>query len=337
MTRFVSPDLSALGDLPLVAVSYEATEATRVDFYTAALRAHDIAYDVEGLESDPYRIAYSEGGAYPEILIDQRINEAMRSLSLATARGDALDHIGATYYGISRAVDVGDDGSTVTEADDRFRQRIALAPEAFSTAGPEGGYLFHVLELDGEPDIADAAVYSEEDAVTYSATLHADAWSEGERETAFAGRNDGDPVLAPEVLIAVLPTEAYGAADASLLSRAYKAATARDVRPIGDNIRIEAAEVVDYAVEMVVTYRAGADPTPLIAEARARVERYVTARRRVGLKAERLGIGGAGYVSGVESVAVASPTSDVGGGSKQAPHCTSITITAVQSEGSWQS
>lgn len=328
MSKFIAPDLSSLGSLPLVPIDYEATEQARVAQYTAALEARGIEYDVEGLETDPLRIAYSEGGAYVEMLIDARINEAIRALSLATATGASLDHIAATYYGISRLAD---------ETDERFRARTALASEAWSTAGPEGAYIFHVLELDGTPDIADVAVWGEEDGATYSDTLHADAYTEGQVATPFTGRGEGDPVLAPEVLIVVLPAVAYGTADAALLSRAYAAATAREVRPIGDLVRIEAAQVVEYAVEVTIRYSYGADPAPLVAEAKARIEAYVAARRRIGVVAERLGIGGAAYVSGVEAVTLASPAADVGGGSKQAPHCTGVTVTAVQADATWQS
>ncbi|SON55532.1 baseplate assembly protein [Hartmannibacter diazotrophicus] len=336
MTRFVAPDLSALGGLPLTETGFAALEASRSAYLKAALALYGIDYDVEALETDPLRIAFSEGGAYQEQLVDQRINEAMSALSLATATGAALDHIAATYYGISRQSTTDGDGLVTFESDARFRARIALAPEAFSTAGPEGAYDFHALELDGLPDLSDVATYSEEDGATYSdAVLFADAYSRGQRTTAFAGRANGDPVLAPEVLLVVLPGTDYGAADQALIDRVYDAVTSEEVRPIGDNVRIEAAEVVDYTVEMTVAYAAGADPAPMIAEVEAKIAAYAAKRRRVGFTAERLGLGGCGYVSGVEAVTLTSPAADVGGGSKQAPNCTAITVTAVQAAGTW--
>ena len=337
MSRFVTPVLSALPDLPLVTVEYEATETARRDFYVAALQAHNIAYDVQGLETDPFRIAYSEGGAYQEINLDQRINEAIRALSLATGYGGALDHIGGTYYGISRGVDIDEEGSPVPADDERFRAKIALAPEAFSTAGPEGAYTFHAIELDGTTNVTDAATYGEEDGATYSTdVLFADAFTEGRRPTSF-NRQDNDPVIAPEVLVVILPSVAYGVADADLMSRAWDALTGDEVRPLGDNVRVEAAEILQYQVEAVLTYARGADPTPLIAEARKRVEAYVAARRRVGFASQRVGIGGAMSITNVEAINLIQPATDIGGGSKQAPECTAITITAVQSEGTWQS
>ena len=58
----------------------------------------------------------------------------------------------------------GDDGEPYTEdGDNRFRERIRLAPSAQSTAGPESAYRFWVLSAD--PDIADVAFdYPEHEA-----------------------------------------------------------------------------------------------------------------------------------------------------------------------------
>ena len=56
----------------------------------------------------------------------------------------------------------GDDGEPyTTEGDDRYRERIRLAPSALSTAGPESAYRYFVLSSD--PDIADVSVECPED------------------------------------------------------------------------------------------------------------------------------------------------------------------------------
>lgn len=57
----------------------------------------------------------------------------------------------------------GDDGEPyTTEGDDRFRERIRLAPSALSTAGPESAYRYFALSAD--PDIIDVSVDCPEDA-----------------------------------------------------------------------------------------------------------------------------------------------------------------------------
>jgi phage-related baseplate assembly protein len=348
MSRFVAPDLSALGAVPaVIPVDYEAIKSGRDEFLIAALARYGIDYDVNLLETDPLVIAYSEGGGYQEMLWRQRVNEAIFALLLAKAIGKDLDHIAATYAGIGRLVydnDADDqpansqwdaDLGKWVEADSIFRERVKLAYEAFSTAGPEGAYIFHALELDGVRDVADAAPYSEEDEATYSDTLHADAYSTGKRSTPFAGRDDGDPVLAPEILLVVLPTPAYGPADQALLNRVYKAVTPDDVRPLGDNVRVEKATVINYNIAVTLYYAPGADAAALAAEAKTRLEAYAAARRKIGLTVQREVIGGRAAVDDNVTVEVTSPAEDIEPGSKGAAQVGTVTVTPVQTQGTW--
>ncbi|MCD4511537.1 baseplate J/gp47 family protein [Brucella pseudogrignonensis] len=349
MSRFVAPNLTDLGDVPsVVTVDFEEIKASRDDYLIAALTRFGVTYDVAKLETDPMVISYSEGGGYQEMKFRQRVNEAIRALSLATAIGGDLDHIAATYAGIARLVydNAADDqpfnsqwddvlGRWV-ELDDIFRNRILLAFEAFSTAGPEGAYTFHALELDGTRDIADVAVYSEEDAAVYTAGLHADAYSMGLIPAPFAGRNTGDPVLAPEILIVVLPVIGYGAADQSLLDRTYIAVTPKDVRPIGDNVRIEPATVTPYNIEVTLYYAPGVDVSAMASEAKRRLTSYAQSRRRIGLTVQREVIGGRAAVDDNVTVEVISPVVDIEPGSKGVGQVGTIIVNTVQTQGSWQ-
>ncbi|WGG58170.1 baseplate assembly protein [Brucella intermedia] len=349
MSRFVAPNLADLGDVPnVVAVDFEEIKSSRDEYLIAALERFGVSYDVEKLETDPMVIAFSEGGGYQEMKFRQRVNEAIRALSLATAIGGDLDHIAATYAGISRLVydNAEDDrpensqwdpvlGKWV-ELDDIFRARILLAFEAFSTAGPEGAYAFHALELDGKRDIADVAVYSEEDAATYTNGLHADAYSMGLIPNPFSGRASGDPVLAPEILVVILPTVTYGPADQPLLNRAFQAVTPKDVRPIGDNVRIEPATVTPYDIEVTLYYAPGVDVSAMAAEAKKRLTSYAASRRRIGLAVQREVIGGRAAVDDNVTVEVVSPVTDIEPGSKGVGQVGTITVNTVQTQGSWQ-
>lgn len=92
-------------------------------------------------QGDPF-VRACQSWAYRLMLEQQRHNEDGRSILLAYAQGADLDHIASTYYafaGIVRA-----DGET----DMSFRRRIQLAPEAYSSAGSLGAYLFHALTVD---------------------------------------------------------------------------------------------------------------------------------------------------------------------------------------------
>ena len=168
MSQFAAPDLARLPTLPLTTPEFEATLAARMADFKARAEADGFDYDVGALESDPIRID-QEVGADREIGIHARINDQTRAVMLATAWGAWLDHIATTFYGISRLVLSMDEGTgeVTHESDDDFRIRIALVPEAFSTAGPEGAYAFHALELDGRQSISYVAVYSEEDGAIY--------------------------------------------------------------------------------------------------------------------------------------------------------------------------
>jgi phage-related baseplate assembly protein len=267
---------------------------------------------------------------------------------LATAITGDLDHIGATYAGIGRLVyDNAEDDQPANsqwdplrgkwvETDAIFRARIKLAFEAFSTAGPEGAYVFHALELDGVRDIADAAAYSEENEATYSNTLHADAYSMGLISTPFTGRDEGDPVLAPEILIVALPTLAYGAADQALINRVFSACTAEDVRPLGDNVRVEAATITNYNIAVTLYYAPGSDAAAMAAAAKARLEAYAADRRRIGLSIQREVIGGRAAVDNSVTVEVTSPVADIEPGSKGVGQVGTVTVTTVQTQGSWE-
>ena len=315
MSRFVSPDLSRLpAPDALEALDFEALVAARLATLKTRAEARSFPYDVETLESDPLVID-QQTGAVHELMVRSRVNDAVRAVLLVTATGPQLDHIAATYYGISRLVVTPATGNqpAVMEADADFRARIALAVEAWSTAGPEGAYIFHALEADG--NVLDVAVYSEEDEAVYA---------------------NSTPVLAPEVLVVVLSRVGNGAPSSELLARVLTDLSAREVRPIGDKVVVEPATVVPYAVSATLKVRAGADASLLVDEARSRVEAYVAARRRVGAIVQRLGLGAALKVTDVEEIVLSSPATDIDPGSKGAGHCTGITITADAAEDSWR-
>lgn len=323
MSRFTPINMAALPTLDVIkGLSFEDELAELKERLLRRAEAYGLDLsDVINLESDPLHVIY-EAFAERVVQLYAEANDQIRALILADAQGPELDHIAATYYGIARLVvtpadpDAVPSVSEVLEGDEDFRARIALAPEAFSTAGPEGGYIFHVLKLDGVADIADVAVYSEDDNATYTDGAHADAYTVGLRAAPFANRATGDPVLAPEVLIVTLPKVAYGASDQALLDRAWHAAARKDVRPIGDNVRIEPAQNHDYEIEGNLLFDAGASPEVVVAEALASVLTYVASRRRIGARVQRIGIAAAMKVSGVQELNLIKPAADILPGSK---------------------
>jgi phage-related baseplate assembly protein len=114
-----------------------------------------------GLEQSPTNIILEtqSGG---EMIVRARINAAARAVMLAFSTGTDLDNLGV-LFGVYRLTTPAD--NTVSppiaagkESDDDFRRRIQLAPEAYSTAGSAGAYVFHALSAD--VTIKDATAWS---------------------------------------------------------------------------------------------------------------------------------------------------------------------------------
>lgn len=106
-----------------------------------------IDYDVENLETDPAQIL-QQVSAYQDILLRQRVNEAIKSWFLAYATGGDLDVL-AQWYDVARLPG---------EADDALRRRIVLAIQGRSTGGTEARY--RSIALAADVRVSDAAVYT---------------------------------------------------------------------------------------------------------------------------------------------------------------------------------
>lgn len=104
-------------------------------------------YDVGNLETDPSQILL-QVSAYQDVLLRQRINEAIRSTLLAYANGTDLDIL-AQWYDVSRLPG---------EDDARLRGRIVLAIRGRSTGGTEARYKSIAMAADVR--VADVAVYT---------------------------------------------------------------------------------------------------------------------------------------------------------------------------------
>jgi phage-related baseplate assembly protein len=320
MSRFVAPDLSKLPPPDVLEpLSFETVLQARLADLKTRAEFVNVSYDTGHLKTDPLRLD-QEASTDRELTIRARINDAARAVMLATSWGSNLDHIAATYYGIARLTTPAEDGTEIPEADDDFRARIALAPEAFSTAGPEGAYVFHALELDGRRAVSDAAAYSEEDGAKYA---------------------DGTAVIAPEVLVVVVPsperveTEPW-AAEMTLKGEVLAALSANDVRPIGDKVTVQIANRMPYTVTATLKVKAGLDYDILEGQAEERVRTYAASQRRVGAVIERLGLGAVLSVGGVMSIELSSPADDVDPGSLGAPDLETVTITVETAAETWR-
>jgi len=132
-------------------------------------------------------------------------------------------------------------GGADAESDDRYRERIALAPESFSVAGPEGAYRFWALSA--HQDIADVAVVSPSPVQVRVYPLLADGG---------------------------LPGQEY-------LDLVEAAVNARDARPLTDQVSVLPPEAVVCDVDL--TWWLGRDSAALASMVQASVEAAVDAYR----------------------------------------------------------
>lgn len=112
----------------------------------ADLQARDPSY-TEILESDP-GVKILEVAAARELILRQRINDALQATLLRYAGGADLDNL-AAFYGVTRLT---------AETDAALRARVIERVMGSSTAGGAAWYRYQALTA--SPDVRDAAVSS---------------------------------------------------------------------------------------------------------------------------------------------------------------------------------
>jgi phage-related baseplate assembly protein len=294
MTAFTQVDLSKLPSPQVIQqLDYEAELETMKGMVRAA--APDLARVLD-LESEP-AVKLLEIAAYYVLLVRGEINDGARAVMLAHATSTDLDAIAANYNVARLLLDAGDPDAIppvppTYESDAELRRRVQLSFEGFSTAGPVGAYVFHGLGAD--PDVLDIAVESP---------------------------TPGD------VTVTVLSRQGDGTAPAGLIAAVDAVLSDDDVRPLTDNVTVQSATILTYAVEATLTLYPGPDASVVEAAAEAAVQDYIDAQHRLGRDVTRSGLFAALHQPGVQNVDLVSPAADLVVGEAEASHCTGITIT----------
>jgi len=290
-SNFTAVDLSRLPFPSAVEpLDYETILAEMV----ADLVARDATFTAM-VESDPVHKAL-EVAAYREFLMRQRVNEAIKATTLAYALDEDLDNIAANYNVQRLLLDAGDPDAIppvppIYEGDEPLRRRVQLAFEGFSTAGPEGAYLFHSLSADA--DVLDAAATSP---------------TPGAVNVAILSRVDNGEA-SPELLAAVT------------------AALGDEVRPMTDNVTVQAAIILPYTVVATIKTYSGPDANVVMDTAQAAIEAYTEASMRLGRDITLSGVYAALHQDGVQGVTLTQPAADIAVAWNQAARCTTITLT----------
>jgi len=274
----------------VVPISYEQIRAEMV----ARVKFFIPDFD-DTLESDP-AVKVLEVAAYFRMLDRQRANDSCLAVMLAYAAGADLDQIGARF-GVVRlelAPAVPETGTpAVMEGDEDFRQRIVLAPEGYSVAGPSGSYIKHARDADG--DVLDASAQSPSPA---------------------------------SVTVYVLSRLGDGTASAELIEIVRLALSDETVRPVGDRLTVQSATIMPYAIVAGLTFYPGPDASFGLAQAQARAQAYADEQHKFGRDITRSGIFAALHIAGVvQNVNLVSPPADIVIADSAASHCTAITVT----------
>lgn len=299
-SRFLAPDLTQLTPAALIeTISAEAILAAQKAWLLARWdevrrdRPDLPPLDALGLETEPLTILL-ETFAYRETLLRALVNDKARAVLIAYAVGSDLDHLGA-LFGVVRAEIAPATPTTpvVMESDDRFRRRIQLAPEAFSTVGPRGAYMFFALTLD--PSIVDAWAFTPRDG-----HVHVVVAGSG-------GQDVSDAVIAR--LVARFERE--------------------DTVPLTDVVTVRRAEVVSYAVVLSVSFPRGPDPVLIRTRVENAIQAYAAERYRIGAEVYTSGLIAAAKVGGVERVTLAVPAQDIVCADAEIPYLSDLQVTTL--------
>ena len=232
------------------------------------------------LESDPV-VKLLERAAYEKLMTRARINDAATAQLVAYARGTDLDHLAANYN-VKRLTVIEADPTAIPpieaqyEEDDSLMERVLLAFEGMAVAGPSGAYEFHALSADGR--VADAKASSPSPAT---------------------------------VLVSILNRLNGGVATEDLLNNIRVALSDETIRPVGDRVIVQSAELIDYEIEAVLYLYPGPENELSLIEANASKNRYINTQRRLGRDIRRSAIHAALHVSRVQRVELIKPVADV--------------------------
>jgi phage-related baseplate assembly protein len=224
------------------------------------------------IESDPV-VKVLEVGAYQKVGNRARVNDAAKALLLAHAIGPDLDQLGANYNLKRLVIQAADLAAVppvpeVKELDDPFRERIQLAFEGLTTAGPRASYILHARNASG---------------------LVMDATAESPKPCC--------------VTVTVLSSEGRGEASPALLATVEAGLNDEDVRPLADRVTVQGAQIIDYRINALLHMNgAGPEGDASLAEAINRLAKWINPRKRLGVEVARSAVDAQLHVAGVSRV-----------------------------------
>lgn len=161
------------------------------------------------------------------------------------------------------------------ESDTALRQRVQLAPHSFSVAGPELAYVYWARTADA--DVADATAVSPTPG---------------------------------QVVVTVLSASGSGVPGSGVLDAVTEVLTG-PVRPLTDEVIVQPATLVPFAIEAQLTVFAGPDQGLLLQTALDSLNAHLAAARKLGRDVTRSSLIAALHVANVQKVELLSPVADL--------------------------
>ena len=161
------------------------------------------------------------------------------------------------------------------ETDTALRQRVQLAPHSFSVAGPELAYVYWARTADA--DVADATAVSPTPG---------------------------------QVVVTVLSASGTGVPGAGVLDAVTDLLTG-PVRPLTDEVIVQPATLVPFAIEAQLTVFAGPDQALLLQTALDSLGTHLASARKLGRDVTRSALIAALHVANVQKVELLSPVADI--------------------------
>ena len=292
-------DLSSLPapqiiDVPDFETLLTARKARLVSLYPAELQ--DAVARALELESEP-QLKILQENCYREILLRQRINEAVQAVIIARSGGGDLDNLVANFNVQRLVVTPANETAVppvpaVMESDEDLRQRAPEAFEGLSVAGPEAAYNFHARSADGR--VADASTVSPSPAA---------------------------------VVVTVLSYEGNGQASQALLDIVASKLSAETIRPLGDRLTVQSAAITEYRVAAKLHLFDGVVAGPCLAAAKNNLAAYLLEQKKLARSIRRDNYKAVLRVAGVDWVELLEPAADVLMDKSQSGYCTATDIT----------
>ena len=251
-------------------------------------------------ESEPV-VKILQENTYLEMLYQNKCNADARSLLLAYAEGEDLDHLALTEYGLTRLIVTPEDISAtpplpaVYESDERLKERCILSFDGMNTAGSSNAYRYFTLSADGRVD-------------------------------GIKVKSDEATPCFLDIVITQVDSE-NGEASEELIQIIQTALDPDTVRPVGDRPTVKSSIATNYQIEASLYVGKNAEDALLVEAANIRLDKYIKNAQKNGESIYLSAIYAALHVDGIERVEIISPTSDLVMDSYHHPYCTAKNIT----------